>query len=72
MNHFKKKRTISSLISADKIKLNLKALKKALCFEKKLNYMVRSGRYWEQINKFDPIQLSKIDQLWLQTPQHSH
>ncbi|NCU69677.1 MAG: gamma-glutamylcyclotransferase [Candidatus Fonsibacter ubiquis] len=21
---------------------------------------------------FDPIQLSKIDQLWLQTPQHSH
>ena len=72
IDNFKKKRTIFNLISADKIKLNLKALKKALSFEKKLNYMVHSGRYWEQINKFDPIQLSKIDQLWLQTPQHSH
>ena len=72
IENFKKKRTIFNLISADKIKFNLKALKKALSFEKKLNYMVHSGRYWEQINKFDPIQLSKIDQLWLQTPQHSH
>ena len=68
IDNFKKKRTIFNLISADKIKLNLKALKKALCFEKKLNYMVHSGRYWEEINDFDPIQLSKIDQLWLQTP----
>jgi hypothetical protein len=72
IDNFKKKRTIFNLISAAKIKFNLKALKKALSFEKKLNYMVHSGRYWEQINKFDPIQLSKIDQLWLQTPQHSH
>ncbi len=69
---FKKKRTISNLISTDKIKLNLKALKKALSFEKKLNYMVSSGRYWQEINSFDPIQLSKIDQLWLQTPQYSY
>jgi len=68
IDNFKKKRTIFNLISADKIKLNLKALKKALSIEKKLNYMVRSGRYWEEINDFDPIQLSKIDQLWLQTP----
>jgi hypothetical protein len=72
IDNFKKKRTIFNLISADKIKLNLKALKKALSFEKKLNYMVHSGRYWEEIHDFDPIQLSKIDQLWLQTPQHSH
>jgi len=71
MNQFKKKYTISNLICADKIRLNLKALKKALSFEKKLNYMVRSGRYWEQLNEFDPIQLSRIDQLWLQTPQHA-
>lgn len=71
IDNFKKKRTIFNLISADKIKLNLKALKKALSIEKKLNYMVYSGRYWEEINDFDPIQLSKIDQLWLQTPQHS-
>lgn len=72
IDNFKKKRTIFNLISADKIKLNLKALKEALRIEKKLNYMVHSGRYWEEINDFDPIQLSKIDQLWLQTPQHSH
>ncbi|MFM2116195.1 MAG: hypothetical protein RIQ80_294, partial [Actinomycetota bacterium] len=58
-------------ISAGKIQLNFKALKKALCFEKKLNYMVPSGKYWQEINRFDPIQLSKIDQLWLQTPQYS-
>lgn len=69
---FKKKRSISNLINTDKIKLNLKVLKKALCFEKKLNYMVSSGRYWQEINRFDPIQLSKIDQLWLQTPQYSY
>ena len=69
---FKKKRTIFNWISTDKIKLNLKALKKALRFEKKLDYMVRSGRYWQVINRFDPIQLSKIDQLWLKTPKYSH
>jgi hypothetical protein len=68
---FKKKRTMANLIGADKIQLNFKALKKALCFEKKLNYVVPSGKYWQEINRFDPIQLSKIDQLWLQTPQYS-
>jgi hypothetical protein len=71
IDNFKKKRTIFNFISADKIKFNLKAIKKALRFEKKLDYMVRSGRYWQVINRFDPIQLSKIDQLWLQTPQYS-
>jgi hypothetical protein len=68
MKHLKKRQSICSFIGVNKIKFNLKVIKKALCFEKKLNYMVRSGRYWEQLNKFDPIQLSKIDQLWLQTP----
>ncbi|MEY3112881.1 MAG: hypothetical protein RJA85_529, partial [Pseudomonadota bacterium] len=42
IDNFKKKRTIFNFISADKIKLNLKALKKALSIEKKLNYMVHS------------------------------
>jgi hypothetical protein len=72
MKHLKKRQSICSFIGVNKIKFNLKVIKKALCFEKKLNYMVRSGRYWEQLNKFDPIQLSKIDQLWLQTPQYAN
>jgi hypothetical protein len=45
----------------------IRLLKKALTTEKKLAYMVPSGRYWNEIKKFDPHQLNKIDDLWLKT-----
>jgi hypothetical protein len=44
---------------------NILAEKKALQLEKKLNYFVASGKYWEQVHLFDKVNLQKIDQLWL-------
>ena len=41
------------------------AEKKALQLERKLNYFVASGKYWEQVHLFDKVNLQKIDQLWL-------
>jgi hypothetical protein len=41
------------------------AEKEALQLEKKLNYFVASGKYWEQVHLFDKVNLQKIDQLWL-------
>jgi hypothetical protein len=72
INYLKKKQTISNLINIDNIKLNLNFFKKALNFEKKLNYIVPSGRYWEYKKSFDAMQLRKIDQLWLETPQYNY
>ena len=72
VNDFKKKPHIFNDIKKKIFKLDLKAIKKALLFEKKLNYVVQSGRYWEEVDKFDPVELSKIDQLWLQAPQYAN
>ena len=36
----------------------------AMAFEKYLDYQVPSGRYWEQLDRFDPTALSKLDALW--------
>lgn len=30
-----------------------------------LDYYVPSGRYWEEIERFDPAQLARLDALWL-------
>jgi hypothetical protein len=37
----------------------------ALRAERRLGYMVPSGRYWEVEGRFDPVQIDEIDQLWL-------
>ena len=34
--------------------------------EAELHYVTPSGRYWEEADKFDPIQIAALDQLWLQ------
>ena len=44
---------------------NILAEKEALQLEKKLNYFVDSGKYWEQVHLFDKVNLQEIDQLWL-------
>lgn len=72
VDDLKKKPQIFQSIKKKILEFNFKAINKALAFEKKLNYMVRSGRYWEEVDKFDPIKLSKIDQLWLQTPDYKN
>jgi hypothetical protein len=67
IEQFKNKKNISNFLKKNKLKLDDKAIQKALTTEKKLAYMVPSGRYWKEIKKFDPHQLNKIDHLWLKT-----
>jgi hypothetical protein len=38
----------------------------ALGLEAKLGYLVPSGRYWEEADRFDPVALDRLDRLWLQ------
>ena len=42
------------------------AVEEALQAEAELGYMVPSGRYWEEADRFDPLALDRIDALWLQ------
>jgi hypothetical protein len=39
----------------------------ALKAEAELDYMVPSGRYWEQSDRFDVDAIDRIDALWLAT-----
>lgn len=36
----------------------------ALALEASLGYFVPSGRYWEQVDQFDPAELARLDDLW--------
>jgi len=36
----------------------------ALALEAALGYYVPSGRYWEQLDQFDPAELARLDALW--------
>lgn len=38
----------------------------ALAREAELGYLVPSGRYWEEAGRFDPLELDRLDALWLQ------
>lgn len=38
----------------------------ALALEAELRYVVPSGRYWEEVERFDVAQLDRLDALWLQ------
>ena len=33
--------------------------------EARLGYLVESGRYWEVLDRFDPAELDRVDDLWL-------
>lgn len=37
----------------------------ALRAEQALGYMVPSGRYWEEVERFDPVEIDRLDALWL-------
>ena len=37
----------------------------ALEAEAALGYLVPSGRYWEEVHAFDPVELDRVDALWL-------
>jgi hypothetical protein len=38
----------------------------ALALEAELGYVVPSGRYWEEAERFDPAKIDRLDRLWLQ------
>ncbi len=38
---------------------------KALGYERALDYVVPSGRYWEEAHRFDRAKLARLDDLWL-------
>ena len=38
----------------------------ALAREAELDYIVPSGRYWEEAHRFDPAMIDALDSLWLQ------
>ncbi len=38
---------------------------RALQTEADLGYQVPSGRYWEEVARFDPVQIDALDALWL-------
>lgn len=38
----------------------------ALAQEAELGYLVPSGRYWDEVARFDPQALDRLDRLWLQ------
>jgi hypothetical protein len=65
---FNKKQNILNFVKKSKFQLDLQVVKKALRIEKKLAYMVPSGKYWKVIEKFDPLKLNEIDNYWLKTP----
>ena len=37
----------------------------ALALEAELQYVVPSGRYWEEADRFDVAKLDRLDALWL-------
>lgn len=41
------------------------AIEAALSREAELGYMVESGRYWEEAERFDPAEIDALDALWL-------
>lgn len=41
----------------------------ALRREEELGYMALSGRYWEELDKFDPEELRQLDALWLEAAE---
>lgn len=38
---------------------------KALAREAELGYRTPSGRYWEELDRFDPVEIDRLDALWL-------
>lgn len=46
---------------------NQDAMETALALETKAGYMVASGRYWLEQDRFDPDVIDRVDAMWLET-----
>jgi hypothetical protein len=62
---------LAALAGAAPLPFDKCAAQKALGMERTLKYQVPSGRYWEELSRFDPAQLRRLDGLWLQADQLS-
>ena len=58
---------LSKTLKNKEPQLNSKVMDQALEKEKALSYMAPCGRYWKFIKECDPLQLKKLDSLWLET-----
>lgn len=56
--------TLESLASARPKSMNRSAVAAARAAERQADYMVRSGRYWEEEARFDTGVIDRIDALW--------
>jgi hypothetical protein len=57
----------SKLLAEQNQSIDPEKVSMALEAEKKLGYMVSSGRYWERMQSFDPVKLRMIDDIWMET-----
>lgn len=57
----------AKLLTAQNQSVDSQKVSMALEAEKRLGYIVPSGRYWEGIQSFDPVQLRMIDDIWMET-----
>jgi hypothetical protein len=42
---------------------------RALAREAELGYVTPSGRYWEELDRFDPVEIDRLDSLWLRAAE---
>ena len=61
---------IGDLASARPVAFDRAAADEARAAEAALGYHVPSGRYWEELDRFDPAELARIDALWLAAAGH--
>lgn len=57
---------LSSLEDQKPVSFDKDAIASAQSEERALGYFVASGRYWEEENKFDPVEIDRIDAVWRQ------
>jgi hypothetical protein len=58
--------TVAGLATVQPLRWNRDRAAEALAGEAALGYIVPSGRYWEEAERFDPVALDRLDALWLQ------
>lgn len=56
--------TVASMSSAKPQAFCPDLAAEALAREDQLGYFVASGRYWDCLERFDPVELAKLDALW--------
>ena len=57
--------TLGTLAQARPLPFDTAAAQEAAAREAELDYMVPSGRYWEEEHRFDPAAIDALDALWL-------